>query len=1062
MRRCPACSKIFDDAVAFCPHDGERLAAGGDLRGAVVGDKYRLDDLVGEGGMGKVYRATQLRLDRQVAVKVISSRDATAAAVRRFTREAIAVARLRHPNIVAIYDFDVAPGVGLYIAMELLDGFPLRDKLEGGQRLAPERAVALLSQACEGVGAAHRAGVVHRDLKPDNLFVDTGTGAEIVKVLDFGIARLADDSGVSVTRPGAWIGTPLYMAPEQCEGEATDARADVYTLGCVAYELLTGRTPFAGLSLTALLHAHVYETPEPPSRLAPDVPPDLEAVVLRALAKDPADRFPTAAELGRALEGEAPPPAIAATIAEAPPDVSRPETQHNLPADASRFVGRENDLAVARRALESSRVVTLAGPGGIGKTRLALEVARASLGAFPDGVWFVPLAPLADPSLVAAAVASTVRVPDASDRDPATALAEHFRARRALLVLDNCEHVVALAAALVAELVAACPRLSVLATSQQRLGVAGEVVSRVAPLETPAEGASTGEASATESVRLFVERARLADPAFELTPATAAPVAAICRRLEGIPLAIELAAARVGLLTPAEIAARLDDRFRLLTTGDRSAPERHRTLRAAVEWSYNLLPAGERDLFATLSVFAGSFSLEAVEAVAGRPDALDRLASLVDRSLVTVSRAGEETRYRLLETVRELARERLREAGAEPEARAAHFAWALALAERASETLYTPEQGAWFDRLEREHDNLRAALRRGLGEHDSALDVLRLATFLFRFWLVRGHWVEGRRWLEEALAAVGASETAERARALDRLATFEDKLGDHARSRALYEESLALWRALGERRGIAGTLHNLSIAVRALGDYESAGPLLEESIAINRELGNHRGAFLSTNSLGDVALANGDHERARECFEACRAFFASLGDRNGEAMALHNLAYVDLRLGRLDLAARWIDEALAAAHEVGDRQLDAAATNLSAKLALLRGQYDEAASCAAASIASYRELEDLGGAIEALETAACIAASSGDARRAVELFAASDALRRAHNHPRPSYMRDELAPYLREARRALGAAASDVAALGAALDLDAALGRAVTRGQTSANRRQTPVRRTDV
>jgi non-specific serine/threonine protein kinase len=495
----------------------------------------------------------------------------------------------------------------------------------------------VIAQVATALGAAHKAGIVHRDVKPENLMLRTDG---YVKVLDFGIAKLlveaaspADTAGHTdpnrATMPGTILGTTRYMSPEQAIGTAVDARSDVWSLGVVLYELIAGRPPFEGPTPMGTLAMILGREPEPLDRAAPGAPEALCSVVARALRKQPADRFASAAEMAsalrdaaRELRGEA-----AHTPVHGEPATLRPEAARssdvrptNLPESVSPIVGREREVDEVSGLLRSPRVrlVTLTGPGGTGKTRLALEVARALLAEYRDGVFAVDLSQLADPSLVAAHIGQALRLAEAGGTPMGELLARHLRERELLLLLDSFEHLLA-AAPLVSELLGSAPGLKVLATSRAPLHLRQEREVAVEPLEVPAFSTlpPLEELARSGAVALFVERAREAKPSFGLTAENARAVVEICRRLEGLPLAIELAAARVKLFAPRALLGKLEHRLKLLTGGARDLPERQQTMRGAVSWSYDLLDAGERELLCRLAVFAGGCDYEAAEAVCG-------------------------------------------------------------------------------------------------------------------------------------------------------------------------------------------------------------------------------------------------------------------------------------------------------------------------------------------------------------------------------------------------------------------------------------------------------------
>ena len=562
----------------------------------------------------------------------------------------------------------------------------------------------------------------------------------------------------------------------------------------------------------------------------------------------------------------------------------------NLPAETSSFVGRERELSEVRALLAGTRLLTLTGPGGCGKTRLALRAAREAAGGF-GGAWWVELASLSDPGLVEQAVAGALGVREAPGRSLLGACAERLGSGGALLVLDNCEHLVGACAALAEALLRACPDLKVLATSREALGVAGETVWPVPALSLPPpeEAADPGALARYEATRLFLERAAAAAPGFGLTERSAAEVSRVCRRLDGIPLAIELAAARTRVLSVGQIAERLEGALRLLTGGSRTASPRQRTLRATMDWSYGLLPEGERALFRRLAAFSGGFTLEAAEEVCSgegveRGEVLDLLSRLVDKSLVVVDRRGGEPRYGLLETVRQYGRERLEESGEGAAVAHRHARCFLRLAEEAGRGMLGPRQTAWLGRLEREHANLRAALA-WFREEGEAERGLGMAAALVRFWWYRGYYSEGRAWLEGFLELPGAREAgAVRARALHALGALIYRSADWAGGdaevvRSRLEESLEIYRGLpGEEPRVAAVLRDLGRLSAQTGDRETARSFLEESLRLDRRSGDEHGLALSRSYLGLLYLLGGDLEAAREHLEAGLEALRRVGD----------------------------------------------------------------------------------------------------------------------------------------------------------------------------------------
>ncbi len=519
--------------------------------------------------------------------------------------------------------------------------------------------------------------------------------------------------------------------------------------------------------------------------------------------------------------------------------------QHNLPAPRSSFVGREQGMFELKRELATTRLMTLTGAGGSGKTRLALEMARGLVEAYPDGVWLVELAPLSEEALVPKAVAEALEVPERPAEPIADTLADVLGDRRLLLVVDNCEHLIEAAAGLVDRLLDSCPRLRILATSREGLGVEGEARWPVPPLSVPERGRtpSSEKLEGYESVRLFVERARERDPSFSLRPPNALAVADICRMLEGIPLAIELAAARVGTLSLEQISERLKDALGLLTRGGRTAVPRQRTLKGTLDWSYDLLSEPERGLFRRLSTFAGGWTLEASEAVGSgegveEGEVLDLLSGLVEKSMVVTKGSDKGgVRYRLLEPVRQYALERLEESGEAEAAKRAHAEYFLALSEEAEPELLGPREAEWYDRLEEEHDNIRAALSRALEGADPELG-LRLAGAIWWFWHRHGHLREGLRWLEGALAKEGGASAIARAKALGGIGWMAFGLGDLERAKALHKESLALSEERGAFRQLTLILlEGLACGAGAEGDAHRGARLFGATEALREAIG---------------------------------------------------------------------------------------------------------------------------------------------------------------------------------------------------------------------------------
>jgi predicted ATPase/DNA-binding CsgD family transcriptional regulator len=684
-----------------------------------------------------------------------------------------------------------------------------------------------------------------------------------------------------------------------------------------------------------------------------------------------------------------------------------------VPAPRTLLIGRENERAEARSRLldEAAPLLTLTGPGGVGKTRLALAVVDDCADRFADGVFWIDLAPVADQALVPATIARALGVLPTSGRRLMDGVTRFLRPRQTLLLIDNCEHVLPAVAACISAMLASCAALQVLATSRAPLSVRGEQIMTVEPFPLPVIGPTTSpeQLSQNEAVRLFVERARSVQPGFVLNPTVAPTVAEICRRLDGLPLAIELAAARIQILSPASMLALLSDRLRLLEHGQRDAPARHQTIRDAIAWSYELLSAAEQSLFRRLSVFAGGFTPDAAQAIGGLTDeaapVLIQLGPLIDQSLVQLRETPiQASRLSMLETTREFGLEQLARAGEEHATRQAHVDWCVALAERAAAALRGPRQGEWLDRLEDELGNLRAALAWSMEFDQHA--ALRLASSLYRFWLLRGHFHEGQLWLREALELPVDSPRL-RARALAVLGGLASRQSDWAVAESAIRESIAIAEAADDREGVAyGQLllargmayaHGDYVAMRALSEASlatytlleqpwgaamalfgcgfaalqlgdpAAEVMINESLARFQEIGDAWGIAYAANAAGMSAMVRDDDARAAERFEICLSQAGNLGDRYGVAIALQNLAHLAIRRRDLDGAEAFLRKALRLMWELGDRGETGADLATLASIAALRGDAERAARLAGAGFAL---IDEFGEVVEPLHLAA--------------------------------------------------------------------------------------------
>jgi predicted ATPase/class 3 adenylate cyclase len=624
-------------------------------------------------------------------------------------------------------------------------------------------------------------------------------------------------------------------------------------------------------------------------------------------------------------------------------------TPNNLPQQVTSFIGRERELAEVKHLLGKTRLLTLVGAGGIGKTRLSLQAAADAMDDYPDGVWFVELAPLTDAQRVQQAVASVLGVKEEAGRPVIEALVKYAKSRCLLLVLDNCEHLVEACAELARQLLRAAPQLKVLASSREHLRTAGEHVYTVPALSLPeARRAITTESlTQFEALRLFVERAVAAQPGFEANDRTAAAIVDICLRLDGIPLAIELAAARVRALSADTIAERLSDRFRLLGGGDRTALPRQQTLRALIDWSYDLLTEPERVVLRRLAVFAGGWTLAAAEAVAAagdvsESDVLDLLTRLVEQSLVVLEPAG--SRYRLLDTVRQYAHERLEESAESDTARNRHLAFYLAFAEDARPQLIGSEQGSWLIRLDLERENLLSA-HAWCGHAQGGGELgLRLASSLRRYWMIRGLLGFGYQMTVEALARTGAQErTPARCEALFDAGQLSGWMGRYHEAEAYLEESLAVARAIGDKQMAARALQPLGLALLGQGNLTAARGHFEEGLALARQLENKRELAAALNALAQLNRAEGELDAAEPLYQDVLALAREMRDRESIAIALLNLGMVSISRGVMDRGREMLLEVCVIVEETGSKPLGQSVLDVCAGLGALCKEWERVA-----------------------------------------------------------------------------------------------------------------------
>jgi non-specific serine/threonine protein kinase len=895
---------------------------------------YRILEEIGRGGMGVVYKSFDERLGRHAALKFVTGRSAESHdGRRRLLREARAASQLDSPNICTVYDIGEGPDGQLFIAMAYYDGETLASRIsrslptiEECERVAAGVAAALV--------CAHESGIIHRDIKPSNIIL---TSRGEVKVLDFGIAKAhAANEQAADNR----VGTLLYAAPEQLRGELVDARADIWSLGVVLYEMLTGRCPFERPTLQEALDAVQRGEVEALRALRPDTPARLDRLVSKALDPDREARFGSAVEMLAAMRP-------IARESETSPEAS-------IPVPLTTFVGRDRELAHLRELVASTRLVTLTGPAGAGKTRLAMELGLSIAGTFADGARFVSLAAARDEEAVLETIADALAIPTSGNRSPRDCVVAGLAGKNLFLILDNFEQAIG-AAETVSYLLERARGVTVLVTSRIALRLTGEQEYNVPPLEVPSpEGLPAGSRPAV--LQLFEDRARAVRRDFEITGQNRAAVLEICARVDGLPLAIELAAARTNVVPPELLAARLGSRLDLLRSGARDRPTRHQTLRQALAWSHDLLTDTEKRLFRRCAAFTRTFSLEALEEVCASFEdkselVLDTLGALIDHSLVMRhDAASAEPRFYLLETMREFAGECLELAGERKTAMSAQVARMARLAGRVDAALTGgAEQAAWIRQFEAEHDDLRAVLDylEAGGEIEAGLD---MCARVWRFWMAGGHLRSGLDRMRRLLAlAPDDMPVTSKARALTACGALAQGACAMQLSRELLEPALVLYRQLSDAGGEAAVLNHLAWIDLELGEFGQGRARSEKALQLYEVVGDSRGKAVAHNNLAWIENFSSRFEAAVSHHARSIELRRLAGDRRGVAFGLINLAWTEQRYGRHDRALQNLAAATVILQEIRDVRLEAWATQIGA---LVRYELGDNAAAAGFSSAN--------------------------------------------------------------------------------------------------------------
>ncbi len=939
--------------------------------------QYRIISAIGAGGMGEVFLAEDKNLGRKAALKFLSAEFASERDhLDRFFREARAASALNHPNICTIYEINDAGEIP-FIAMEHIVGETVAAMIRRRRRNV-RQVVDIAIQVAGALAEAHAHGIVHRDIKPANLIVNQRGH---VKILDFGLAKKTiaeDDDGTKqhITNAGVILGTASYMSPEQARGLEVDGRSDIWSFGVCLYEMLTGRQPFTGDTMTDTFASILTSDPVPPSRYVDEIPPDLERIVLKTLHKSQSSRYHNAEDLvsdlqrlQKRLESDDGHPHVSKSqslseenteefdIASTDYDIPKVTDEdlkkqnlrpNNLTATYSRIIGREKEIASISRLLlqENIRLVTMTGIGGTGKTRLSRAVAERMLLDFDDGVFFVEMAAVTQADVVALTIAQPLGIKEEAGRPVLELLKEHLHNRQMLIVIDNFEQVID-AAPQIAELLNASDRLKILVTSREVLRVQAEVEFPVPPLTIPPAdaGLSFDELKVNEAVLLFADRAMTAKPSFGLSPENTSDIAAICARLDGLPLAIELAAARAKVLSPAAILSKLENRLNLLTGGARDLPERQQTMRGAVAWSYDLLDEFEKAVFTKLSVFSGGFRIESAEFVCGSRgdmEVLDAVTSLIDKSLLIQKELPDgESRFRMLEVVRDFAAELLESDGQTDEVSRKHTEFFVSLTETAEPFLQSAQSAVWLGRLAEEHDNIRAAMRWSLVNEPAM--AISLAVAARNYWLVHSHLTEGFRWLKAASETGFEPLPALRFKLLNGLGLAARFRGDYDTARRAYEDGLIAGKEANDKQGIALSNRGLGLVAMQQNDLDSARGYFNEGLSISRELDDKFGIAISLSFLGDLARTEGRNAEARPQFEEAVELLRALENKTALGDALNNLGAATFASGDSASARRYFSEALAIAKDVANRITISCSLDGFAAIAVEAGDFDRAA-----------------------------------------------------------------------------------------------------------------------
>ncbi|MET8878444.1 protein kinase [Nocardia sp. NPDC004604] len=921
-------------------------------------------DEIGRGGFGAVYRCTQIAAERTVAVKVLTgeleeNRD-------RFFREQRAMGRLTgHPNIADMLEVGETATGRPYLVMPYYARGSLDARIRHGGRLSLADLLHVGVKIAGALESAHRAGVLHRDVKPANILL---TDYDEPALTDFGIAHI---TGGFETTSESITGSPAFTAPEVLGGQAPSRASDVYGLGATLFCALTGHAAFERRSGEQVVAQFVRITTHPiPDLRGSGIPGDVCVVIEAAMSRDPQDR-PSAAVLGEKLrriqldhgfpvdamalraQSGSEPESTATSVPEVPHRVPRipsdglHEGTGNLPLELTSFVDRRTELSEVGNLLQGSHLVTVTGIGGVGKSRLALRIAHKVRRKFANGAWLIELGELSDDALLPDVVAAAFGMRSQGSRSVLDTLVEGLAPLDLLLLLDNCEHLIDAVAMLSESLLRACPNLRILATSREAVGIGGETVYPLQPLGIP-DSTSQRTLAQHHAVTLFIERATAAVPGFEATEGNERSIAQICTRLDGLPLAIELAAARLRTMSVEQIQTRLRDRYSLLTRAGRDAPKRQQTLRYCMDWSYDLCTLDEQRLWADLSVFAGGFELDAAEQLCAgditESRLLDTLSALVDKSILIRQEADGTVRFRMLETVLEFGREKAEDSGQYPSLLRRHRDWCERLVHEADAELIGPHQLKWVARLERELPNLRKALEFSLSESDDGgLSIIAALSTLW--WSLRGRIHEGRRWCKRVREHSPGGRTADRAKALHIAGVMAAMQGDLETAASQAAELRTLAEQTADPLVTAMVAHQEANVALAAGDADEsrAAARLADVVRSYEAYGDVGIQLDARISLGWAYALQGDVSRAVACHEKTLSITEDAGETIYRSWASWAAGFAVWRSGDPERATHLLEDGIRLSELMADPLIAAGCLETLAWIAVDRHEAQRAA-----------------------------------------------------------------------------------------------------------------------